>query len=84
MAAKKPTLADVVLSRVKIKNHGSKCWIERLPADARDELEVVRRSFNPAVHTKRAFAIAVIESAKERGWEIAGVQGVVAWLNKRA
>jgi hypothetical protein len=80
--AKTATLLDEVLDRVKSSRPGFKSWFDRLPSEAQAELEQVRAQFNPKVHQKRAFANAVMEAAKERGWETAGIQGVLAWLNK--
>lgn len=77
------SLLDDVLSKTSASRPGFKTWYERLPADARAELDIVKQAFNPAVHQKRAYAQAIIAAATERGWEIAGVQGVIAWLNKR-
>lgn len=80
--AKKATLLDDVLNRVQCSRPGFKSWFDRLPTEAQEELNQVRAQFNPKVHQKRAFANAVIEAAKERGWETSGIQGVLAWLNK--
>jgi hypothetical protein len=80
----KPSLADEVLSQVANSKPGFLSWFGRLPPDAQAELEAVRAAFNPAVHQKQAYALAVIESCRKRGWETAGVQGVKAWLNKRS
>lgn len=74
-------LLDEVLGKIKASRPGFKSWFERLPADVQKELETVRASFNPALHKKRVFARAIIEVAKERGWETAGIQGVQDWLN---
>lgn len=77
------SLLDDVLSKTSASRPGFKTWYERLPADARAELDIVKQAFNPAVHQKRAYAQAIIAAATERGWEITGVQGVIAWLNRR-
>lgn len=77
------SLLDDVLSKTSASRPGFKTWYERLPADARAELDIVKQAFNPAVHQKRAYALAIIAAATERGWEITGVQGVIAWLNRR-
>lgn len=77
------SLLDDVLSKTSASKPGFKTWYERLPADAQGELDVVKQAFNPAVHQKRAYAQAIIAAATERGWEVCGVQGVIAWLNKR-
>ena len=81
----KTPLMKAVLSKVVVKSHGPKNWFDRLPADAKTELGQLREYFHHEDHgiPKRAFALGVIEAAKERGWHISGVQGVVAWLNER-
>lgn len=83
MANKKPTLVDDVLQRTKNSSHGFRTWHEMLPPDAQAELEAVRAKFDPSKHQKRAFAFAVIEACRERGWKTSGVQGVIDWLSKK-
>lgn len=79
--ARKPDLLADVLAKAGRAKPGFQSWFERLPAEAQAELDVVRHAFNPITHQKKAYARAIIEAAKERGWETAGIQGVVAWLN---
>jgi cysteine synthase len=79
--ARKPMLLDTVLGKVRNNKGGQRSWFQRLPPDAQQELEAVRQSFNPALHQKRAFALAIIEAAKERGWEIAKEKQVIEWLD---
>jgi len=79
--AKAPSLLDDVLSRARNRSPGFKTWFQRLPAEAQAELEAVRASFNHATHQKRAYAKAIIEAARERGWETSGIQGVIQWLD---
>jgi cysteine synthase len=79
----KPALLDTVLGKVRNNPTGSRSWFDRLPPDAQAELLVVRNGFNPSLHQKRAFALAVIEAAKERGWEIAKEKQVIEWLDAR-
>lgn len=81
--AKQPALLDTVLGKVKNNRTGSRSWFSRLPPDAQAELEIVRQGFNPALHQKRAFAVAVIEAARERGWEIAKEKQVIEWIDAR-
>lgn len=81
--AKATSLLDDVLARAQSAKPGFKTWFDRLPDDVRAELAAVRASFNPAVHQKKAFALAIMEAAKERGWETGGVQAVLAWLTKK-
>lgn len=82
MAKTKPLLDDV-LSRARVSKPGTKTWFDRLPAETQAELDAVKQAFNPVVHQKRSYAKAIMEAAAERGWEVAGIQGVIAWLNKR-
>lgn len=84
MAKAKPSLLDDVLARAAPSRPGFKTWFQRLPPQAQAELAAVRASFDPAVHQKRAFARAVIEAARERGWETSGEQGVIRWLSEKA
>lgn len=79
----KRTLLDDVLSRAKRATPGYRSWFERLPPEAREELESVRKAFDKGLHQKKAYALAVIEAATERGWQTAGVQGVISWLNAK-
>ena len=78
--AKATSLLDDVLGRVVPGRPGFGTWFTRLPAEAQAEFEAVRQSFDPAKHQKRAFARAVIAAAQERGYDIAGIQGVIDWL----
>lgn len=82
MAAKaaKKSLVDDVLANVVRHTPGFAPWHERLPPEAREELEAVRKAFDPAIHQKTTYARAVIAAARERGWEICGQQGVINWL----
>jgi hypothetical protein len=81
--AKAKNLVDDVLALVAHRGPGFKSWFDRLPDDARAELETVRQAFNPTLHQKKAYARAVIAVATERGWHTSGIHGVVAWLNAR-
>ena len=78
--AKALSLLDDVLSRTRNRSPGFGTWFQRLPADAQAELERVRQSFDHTKHQKRAYAKAIIAAASERGWQISGPQGVIAWL----
>lgn len=80
---KAKSLLDDVLARAQSAKPGFKTWFDRLPEDVRAELAAVKASFNPALHQKKAFATAIMEAAKERGWETGGVQAVLSWLNKK-
>ena len=81
--AKQTSLLDDVLARASNNKPGFKTWFHRLPADAQAELDAVRASYNPNTHQTRAYALAIMEAATERGWETGGVQAVIAWLRKR-
>ena len=83
MAKARPSLLDDVLARAANGKPGFKTWFERLPADAQTELSAVREAFNPNTHQTRAYALAILEAAKERGWETGGVQAVIAWLKRQ-
>lgn len=80
---KATSLLDDVLSRASNNRPGFRTWFNRLPADAQAELSAVRESYNPNTHQTRAFALAIMEAAQERGWETGGIQAVIAWLQKR-
>jgi len=79
--ARKPMLLDAVLEKVRNNRGGPRSWFHRLPPDAQRELEAVRQSFNAGIHQKRAFALAIIQAATERGWEIAKEKQVIEWLD---
>lgn len=83
MAKARPSLLDDVLARATNNRPGFKTWFDRLPPDAQAELDAVRQSYNPNTHQTRAYALAILEAAKERNWETGGVQAVIAWLRKR-
>jgi len=80
---KTPSLLDDVLAKASNNKPGFKTWFHRLPADAQAELDAVRQSYNPNTHQTRGFALAIMEAARERGWETGGIQAVIAWLRKR-
>lgn len=83
MAKPKTTLLDDVLSRTQNTRPGFATWFSRLPADAQEELDAVRQAFNATTHQKRAYAAAIIEAAQARGWQTAGIQSVIRWLNEK-
>jgi hypothetical protein len=83
VAKARPSLLDDVLARAANGKPGFKTWYERLPADAQAELSAVREAYNQNTHQTRAYALAIMEAAKERNWETGGVQAVIAWLRKR-
>jgi hypothetical protein len=77
------SLLDDVLAKAANGKPGFRTWFDRLPADAQAELSAVREAFNPNTHQTRAYALAILEAAKERNWETGGVQAVIAWLKKQ-
>lgn len=81
--AKAKTAASDVLSRMRLCRPGTQTWFERLPADAQAELEAVRTAYDPGIHVKASYARAIIEVARERGWSVSGIQGVIDWLNRK-
>lgn len=81
--AKKPAFVDDVLARATRKRTGFRPWYELLPPEAQAELEQVRHAFDKTVHQKKSYALAVIEAARERGWKTSGIQGVIAWLDRK-
>jgi hypothetical protein len=83
VAKARPSLLDDVLAKASNGKPGFKTWFDRLPADAQAELSAVREAFNPNTHQTRAYALAIMEAAKERNWETGGVQAVIAWLKKQ-
>ena len=76
------SLVDEVLANVQNHAPGGRTWFERLPPEAQAELEEVRRSYDPAVHQRRAFYRAIVAAAEKRGWHIAGEKQVSEWLTK--
>ena len=83
MAKARTSLLDDVLARASNVKPGFKTWFDRLPPAAQAELDAVRESYNPNTHQTRAYALAILEAAKERGWETGGVQAVIAWLKRQ-
>jgi ABC-type transporter Mla subunit MlaD len=83
VAKARTSLLDDVLAKASNNRPGFRTWFERLPADAQAELSAVREAYNPNTHQTRAYALAILEAAKERNWETGGVQAVIAWLKKQ-
>ena len=81
--AKAKTLLDDVLARTQNRRPGCSTWFSRLPPEARDELDAARQAFDASNHQKRAYAAAIIEAARERGWQTASIQSVIRWLNEK-
>lgn len=78
--AKAKSLLDDVLTRASPNKRGTASWFDRLPADAREQLDAVRQAFKPGEHELNSYARAVMAAAQERGWQTSGIQGVIAWL----
>lgn len=76
------SLVDEVLASVVNHAPGGRTWFEKLPPEAQAELEEVRRSYDPAVHQRRAFYRAIVAAAERRGWHIAGEKQVSEWLTR--
>ena len=76
-------LIDDVCSRVTNARFGFKSWYTSLPDDARKELDAVKASFDHKRHQKKAYARAIVEAAKDRGWQVGTVGAVVAWLSQK-
>ena len=74
------TLIDEVLETVANMQPGPQSWFDRLPPEAREELESLRNQFDPQRHQKRAFFKALRAAAERRGWQIAGEKQVTLWL----
>lgn len=75
-----PLLSDV-MSKAQNSRPGTVPWYVKLPPEVMRELEAVRAAYDPSTVQKRAFALALIEAARERGWQIAGYQQVIRWLD---
>jgi hypothetical protein len=57
-------------------------WIDRLPADVREELLSIRREWHAGTiqASGRGLAAAIVANCKERGITICGFCGVREWL----
>ena len=78
-----PSLLDDVLAMATKRRPGPPTWFDNLPPDAQQEMLLVRDSFDPSRHQKRAFFRALKAAAEKRGWTIAGEKAVVDWINSR-
>ncbi len=60
-------------------------WIDRVPADVRDELLSIRREWHAGLiqASGRGLASAIIANCKERNIPICGFCGVREWLAKQ-
>jgi hypothetical protein len=73
-------LVAEVLGSVRNGTTRNASWFDRLPPEAQAELEAVRQRFDPAIHQKRAFYLALRAAAEKRGWQIARERQVTLWL----
>lgn len=57
-------------------------WMERLPPDARVELDEVRKRFKSGQYTALPYqlATAIISSGASRGWNLPSEKVLVGWL----
>jgi hypothetical protein len=80
--AKKPGIADEILSRVQNYKPGFGAWHCELPDDVRTELEALRERWvsGELGLQKRALARSIIASLRDRGLPVSGIQGVEHWL----
>jgi hypothetical protein len=81
--AKRVSIADDVLGRAANYQPGFVAWHCKLPPDVLAELESLRARWanGEIAIQKRALARAIIETCRERGLHVSGVQGVEHWLN---
>ncbi len=61
---------------------GKGAWWDRLPEDARSELEEVRKRFKAGQYTAKPYQVAsaIIASGERRGWEFPSDKVLVKWL----
>lgn len=80
--AKQPSISDEIVSRVKNYQPGFTAWHGQLPSAVLTELEALRERWvsGELGLQKRALARSIIQSLKERGLPVSGVQGVEHWL----
>jgi len=81
--AKRVSIAEDVLGRAANYQPGFVAWHCKLPPEALAELEALRSRWasGEVAIQKRALARAIIETCRERGYPVSGVQGVEHWLN---
>jgi len=80
--AKQASIADEIVSRVRNYQPGFTAWHGQLPPDVLAELESLRERWvsGELGLQKRALARSIIQSLKDRGLPVSGVQGVEHWL----
>lgn len=82
----KKDFLSLVEEKIAPNRHGFRTWFDCLDESAKKELSVVKEKYRKGGYSgkqKRAIANAVIAAAKERGWRVSGVQGVIAWLDRQ-
>lgn len=82
----KKDFLSAVEEKIVNTSHGFRTWFDCLDSDAQRELSSVRAKYRRGGYAnkqKRAIAKAVIAVARERGWRVSGIQGVIAWLDRQ-
>lgn len=75
------TLADMIADRVEVLK--PKTWLDRLPSDARTELDGVRSRFQAGGYSNApalAVSRALLEVAAENGWKLLSEKELAKWL----
>lgn len=77
-------LAEMVRANLRPVRHGFAPWHERLPADARAEVDEVKRAWlaGKLGAQMRPVALLVAKYLADNGICTIGEQGVIAWLKK--
>lgn len=72
------------MSALPDRYHGIGYWIDNVPADARQELEEIKRQFRAgAIPTpRRTLARVIAKQLGDRGIYTIGFSGVEAWLQR--
>lgn len=79
MAGKgRPTLADELMSSLSHKLH----WLQRLPPDAVNELDEVRKLFRAGKLIAKPYLLAssIIAHRKDSGWDLPSEKVLAKWL----
>ena len=79
------SIQQSIESHIKPSRPGFKSWFDLLDGPSKKELLEVRKKFHAGGYgvAKRSCIVkAVIATAAECGWPIAGPQGVDAWLRQ--
>lgn len=88
MAGKPKTLLDEVVTVAASQGykHGGGTWFDRLPEDVQKELNDVKKAIHEGkvYGPRRVFARAIVQTCKDRGIRVCGVQGVETWLRQKS